>query len=43
VGVRISVGAATLQAGEDLDAWVARADSAMYRAKRAGRNTVAGG
>jgi len=43
VCVRISVGAATLQAGEDPDSWVARADSALYQAKRAGRNAVAGG
>jgi diguanylate cyclase len=34
----ISVGLAALAPGESLANWLARADSALYRAKRAGRN-----
>jgi diguanylate cyclase (GGDEF)-like protein len=37
----ISVGAAAHRAGEDFDAFAARADAALYRAKREGRNRVA--
>ncbi|HNM95086.1 MAG TPA: GGDEF domain-containing protein, partial [Mycobacterium sp.] len=36
----VSVGAAELQPGDDLDAWLARADEALYKAKRSGRNAV---
>ncbi|HTM28358.1 MAG TPA: diguanylate cyclase [Rhodanobacter sp.] len=36
----ISIGVATLRHGEQPQALVARADAALYRAKRAGRNTV---
>jgi predicted signal transduction protein with EAL and GGDEF domain len=40
--VTISVGIATLGgAGDDPDALIDRADAALYRAKNAGRNTVA--
>ena len=41
--VSVSIGAAELQADEDLASWVARADAALYQAKRSGRNTVAEG
>ncbi|MBU3750723.1 MAG: diguanylate cyclase [Mycobacterium sp.] len=41
--VSVSIGAAELQNGEDLGSWLARADAALYEAKRAGRNTVATG
>ena len=37
----VSVGAAEIRANEDLTSWLGRADRALYRAKRAGRNTVA--
>jgi diguanylate cyclase (GGDEF)-like protein len=37
--VTISLGVAELQSGETHDDWVHRADQALYRAKRAGRNT----
>jgi len=40
--VTVSVGAAQLRAGDDLAAWLGRADNALYEAKRAGRNTVVG-
>lgn len=36
--VRISVGVAQLGQGEEVDAWVARADRALYAAKSAGRD-----
>ncbi len=39
-GVTISIGVATWQHGDDLKALVARADQAMYRAKKGGRNRV---
>lgn len=38
--VTVSIGAATLAPGEDVSAWLARADAAMYRAKNDGRNRV---
>ena len=36
----VSVGAAEVRADEDLTSWLGRADQALYRAKRAGRNEV---
>ncbi len=36
--VTASLGAAALQAGEDWQSWLARADAAMYRAKEGGRD-----
>jgi len=43
VTIGASIGVALHRPGEahDLDAWLARADSAMYAAKRGGKNTVA--
>ena len=43
VSVGASIGVAVFQPGDtpDLDAWLARADHAMYVAKRSGKNTVA--
>jgi diguanylate cyclase len=38
--VTISIGAARYEPGEALSDWLARADSALYRAKREGRNRV---
>ncbi len=38
--VAFSAGVATIQPGEDWSRWLARADSAMYEAKRAGRNRL---
>jgi diguanylate cyclase len=38
VAVRFSAGVATLDANEDLQSLVRRADSALYNAKAAGRN-----
>ena len=37
----VSVGVAEAHAGEDLTTWLERADQALYRAKRSGRNEVA--
>jgi diguanylate cyclase (GGDEF)-like protein/PAS domain S-box-containing protein len=37
----VSVGVAEARAGEDLPTWLERADQALYRAKRSGRNEVA--
>lgn len=36
----VSIGAAEIRASEDLTSWLSRADQALYRAKRAGRNEV---
>ena len=36
--VTVSIGAAALRRGEDWQAWLARADAALYRAKHEGRN-----
>jgi diguanylate cyclase (GGDEF)-like protein len=36
----VSVGAASLEAGESLASLLQRADAALYAAKRAGRNRV---
>ena len=36
----VSVGVAEARAGEDLTTWLERADRALYRAKRSGRNEV---
>jgi len=36
----VSVGAAQLGSDEDLTSWLGRADQALYRAKRSGRNEV---
>ncbi|MBW6456351.1 MAG: GGDEF domain-containing protein, partial [Trueperaceae bacterium] len=38
--VTVSVGVASFRPGDDVEALVARADAAMYRAKEAGRNRV---
>lgn len=38
--VTISLGVAELERGESFAAWLCRADDALYRAKRAGRNTL---
>lgn len=40
IGYTISLGVAQSAPGEDFDAFVARADTALYRAKREGRNRV---
>lgn len=41
-GVTVSIGVAGLQATDTLESLLAAADAALYRAKRAGRNRVAG-
>lgn len=38
--VTVSIGAAERWSGDGLDSWLARADEALYRAKRSGRNAV---
>jgi len=40
IGYTISLGVAQAEPGEDFDEFVARADTALYRAKREGRNRV---
>jgi PleD family two-component response regulator len=39
VKVTLSVGLAALRPGESVSGWIARADAALYRAKREGRDT----
>jgi len=39
-GYTVSIGAATLRAGETIEAMLSRADTALYAAKAAGRNAV---
>jgi len=41
--VSVSIGVAELHDDDDLISWLTRADSALYAAKRSGRNTVAEG
>ncbi|MCW1958265.1 MAG: diguanylate cyclase [Mycobacterium sp.] len=41
--ISVSIGAAELHDDDDLLSWVARADAALYQAKRSGRNAVAEG
>jgi diguanylate cyclase (GGDEF)-like protein len=41
--VTVSIGAAQLTVDEESGAWLARADKALYQAKRLGRNTVVAG
>ena len=36
--ITVSIGGAVLKAGEDRQEWLARADTALYAAKQAGRN-----
>lgn len=38
IEVTVSIGVAAYRAGESLSQWLSRADSALYEAKRAGRN-----
>jgi diguanylate cyclase (GGDEF)-like protein len=40
-GVTVSIGLATLAAGQQMDAWMHAADGALYAAKQQGRNRVA--
>ena len=39
--VTVSIGLAELQAGDDPEKWLQRADAALYEAKNAGRNRIA--
>jgi len=39
-GLTVSIGVAELRSGEDSDAWLRRADKALYAAKGSGRNRV---
>ena len=39
-GMTVSIGVAEYVAGEDLTAWIQRADEALYKAKSGGRNLV---
>jgi diguanylate cyclase (GGDEF)-like protein/PAS domain S-box-containing protein len=41
--VSVSIGAAELHGDDDLQSWLARADAALYEAKRTGRNTIVTG
>jgi diguanylate cyclase (GGDEF)-like protein len=36
----ISIGVSELRIGESIEAWLGRADEALYRAKHSGRNRV---
>ena len=36
----MSIGVAEINAGDDLDSWIHRADDAMYAAKAAGRDSI---
>jgi diguanylate cyclase len=38
--ITISIGAAEHKVGEDKEAWIGRADAALYKAKQTGRNKV---
>ena len=38
--VTVSIGVAEINAGDDLDSWIHRADDAMYAAKAAGRDSI---
>jgi len=40
IQLTVSIGVAELQRGEGREAWLGRADAALYRAKRSGRNQV---
>lgn len=40
ISVTISIGVAAREAGESLEEWLVRADSALYRAKREGRDAT---
>jgi diguanylate cyclase (GGDEF)-like protein len=40
VRVTVSIGVAQLEAGEDFDTLLGRADAALYAAKQSGRNRV---
>lgn len=40
ISFTVSIGASRLQAGDNLDSLLARADDALYRAKHAGRNRI---
>lgn len=40
LSVTVSAGATGHRPGEDLDAWIARADAALYQSKQAGRDRV---
>ena len=39
--ITVSIGVAEIQAQDDTEAWIHRADEALYEAKRAGRNRIA--
>jgi diguanylate cyclase len=40
ISFTVSIGVSLLQAGDNLDSLLARADNALYQAKHAGRNRV---